>query len=321
MKLVIKQIDNDGRLGYLPQFLDPGWHIEVAESRDPGAFAAAMRDADAIVSIAWTLNDPPAPALRLLQLPGAGSDGIALDALPPRATLCNCYEHEIGIAEYVLCVMLEHAIGIRRMDAGLRSGDWSGSYLCGPVHGELYGKTLGIVGYGRIARETVHRAQAFGMRVTACSRRARRADNVDVRGMEQLETMLARCDYVLVAAPLTPETRGVIGAAQLAAMKPSAFLINVGRGPVIDEHALYDALKARRIAGAAIDVWYQYPAQGTRSAQVSALPFEELDNLVMTPHASAWTDGLLPRRNRAIADNLNRLIRGEPLDNVIHSPT
>lgn len=321
MKLVIKQIDNDGRLGYLPQFLNPGWRIEVADSHDPAAFAAAMRDADAIVSIAWTRADPPAPALRLLQLPGAGSDGIDMDALPPRATLCNCYEHEIGIAEYVLGVMLEQAIGIRRMDAGLRNGDWSGSYLCGPLHGELYGKTLGIVGFGRIARETARRALAFGMRVLACSRHARREDGIDVQGMEKLEAMLAACDFVLVAAPLTADTRGIIGARQLAAMKSSAFLINVGRGPVIDEQALYDALATRKIAGAAIDVWYVYPAQGTRSSPVSTLPFEALDNLIMTPHASAWTDGLLPRRNRAIADNLNRLILGEPLDNVIHSPT
>lgn len=321
MKLVIKQIDNDGRLGFLPQFLDAGWHIEIAESRDPVAFAAAMRDADALVSIAWTHADPPAPALRLLQLPGAGSDGVELDALPPRATLCNCYEHEIGIAEYVLGVMLEQAIGIRRMDAGLRRGDWSGSYLCGPLHGELYGKTLGIVGYGRIGRETARRAQAFGMRVIACSRTARREDGIDVQGLGQLDAMLARCDFVLLAAPLTADTRGMIGAPQLAALPPSAFLINVGRGPVIDEQALYEALATRRIAGAAIDVWYRYPAQGTRHSRVSALPFEELDNLIMTPHASAWTDGLLPRRNRAIADNLNRLIRGEPLDNVIHSPT
>lgn len=321
MKLVIKQIDNDGRLGFLPQFLDPGWRIEIAESRDPSAFAAAMREADAIVSIAWTRADPPAPALRLLQLPGAGSDGVDMDAVPPRATLCNCYEHEIGIAEYVFGVMLEQAIGIRRMDAGLRNGDWSGSYLCGPLHGELFGKTLGIVGFGRIARETARRAVAFGMRVMACSRHARHEDGIDVRGMEHLDAMLASCDFVLVAAPLTPQTRGIVGAPQFAAMKPSAFLINVGRGPVIDEQALYDALAARRIAGAAIDVWYVYPAQGTRESRVSSLPFETLDNLIMTPHASAWTDGLLPRRNRAIADNLNRLIRGEPLDNVIHSPT
>jgi len=105
-------------------------------------------------------------------------------------------------------------------------------------------------------------------------------------------------------------------------MREDALLINVSRGLLIDEAALYHALKERRIAGAVIDVWYHYPEQGTRfGPRPVTQPFEELDNIVMTPHASAWTTGLLPRRNRAIATNLNRLARREPLLNVVRAGT
>lgn len=320
MKLVIKQIDTDGRLAFLPGFLDPGWRIETVDSDDADAFAATMRDADAIVSIAWRAPVPPCPSLRLLQLPGAGSDGIDFALVPATAYVCNCHEHEIGIAEFVFAVMLEHVIGCRSMDASLRRGDWTGSYLCGPVHGELYGKTLGIVGYGRIGQEVARRAEAFGMRVLACSRTPRQDTAVTVEAMNRLNDMLGECDFVLVAAPLTDATRGLIGERQFAAMKRSAFIINVARGLVIDERALFDALDTHRIAGAAIDVWYRYPQQGSRFSPVSSLPFDKLDNLIMTPHASAWTDGLLPRRNRAIADNLNRLIRGQTPHDIIRAP-
>jgi phosphoglycerate dehydrogenase-like enzyme len=147
--------------------------------------------------------------------------------------------------------------------------------------------------------------------VRACSRTAR-ADALagQVAGMDKLPELLPAADFVLVTLPLDDTTRGLISADALARMKGSAVIINVSRGPVIDEHALYDALRDRRIGGAIIDVWYGYPAQGERRAAPARLPFHELDNILMTPHASAWTDGLLPRRNRAMAENLNRLARG-----------
>lgn len=321
MKLVIKKIDSDGRLSLVPDLLDTPWDIVVADSDDLGAFERALDGADALISMSWNGRVPKAPSLRLLQVPGAGTDAIDNTLLAPRTTVCNCFEHEIGIAEYVLGGMLEWVIGLRRMDASLRTGDWSGSYLCGPRHGELYGKTLGLLGFGRIARETTVRALAFGMRVQACSRTPREDEALvgRVGGMGELHEMLARADFVLVTLPLDDSTRGLIGTEALAAMRDTAVVINVSRGAVIDEQALYDALVQRRIGGAIIDVWYGYPAQGERHAAPSRLPFHQLDNIIMTPHASAWTDGLLPRRNRAVAENLNRLARGEPLLNVVRA--
>jgi len=322
VKLIIKKIDDDGRLGLVPGLLDTPWDIQVIDSSDHRAFARALEDADALVSMRWRGDEPRAPRLQLLQLPGAGTDDIDFDRLPPTASVCNCFGHEIGIAEYVFAAMLEWTVKLRTMDASLRAGDWSGSYLCGPRHGELYGRTLGLIGYGHIAREVARRADAFGMQVLACSRRPRPEGTpaVRVEGMDALPQVLARSDYVVITAPLDDSTRGLIDAGAFERMKRDAFLVNVARGSIVDESALYDALRSRRIGGAAIDVWYRYPPQGQRCGEPSSLPFAQLDNVIMTPHASAWTDGLLPRRNRTIADNLNRLARNQPLLNVVRAP-
>jgi phosphoglycerate dehydrogenase-like enzyme len=323
MRLLIKKIDDDGRLGLVPQFLDTDWDIEVVDTDDLGAFDRALAHADAMVSMNWKWDLRQASHLKLLQLPGAGTDDIDFARVPSGTAICNCYEHEIGIAEYVLGAMLEWTVAARRMDRQFRQGSWAGSYLCGPRHGELFGKTLGIVGYGRIGREIAQRAKPFGMRVVVCTRSPRPdatfADRVD--SMERFGDLLAEADFIAVTAPLNDQTRGLFDQRAFAAMRRTAVIINVARGAIIDEHALYQALAERRIGGAIIDVWYQYPQQGQpQGPRPSVLPFHELDNVLMTPHASAWTDGLLPRRNRAVATNLNRLARGEALLNIVRAP-
>ena len=321
MRLLIKNIDNDGRLRFVPQFLDTPWEIEVVDPEDRAAFERALSRADAMVSMNWSWDVAAASRLKLLQLPGAGTDAIDFAKVPASLSVCNCFEHEIGIAEYVLGAMLEWTIDIHAMDRRLRRADWTGSYLCGPVHGELFGKTLGIVGFGRIGREVARRARAFGMRALACTRTPSSdalAERID--RMEGLHPMLEESDFVVITAPLTERTRGLFDAAAFAAMRAHALLINVSRGALIDETALYKTLDERRIGGAVLDVWYRYPEQGqAQGVRPCTLPFEKLDNILMTPHASAWTDGLLPRRNRAVATNLNRLGRGEPLINVVRA--
>jgi phosphoglycerate dehydrogenase-like enzyme len=319
VKLLIKKVDDDGRLALIPDFLETPWTMVAVDSSDPAALATALADADAMVSMNWPKDMPPAPKLRLLHLPGAGTDDIAFDSVPPAAAVCNVFEHEIGIAEYVMAAMLQWSIGIPRMDAALRQGRWYGSHLSGPRHGELHGQTLGIVGYGRIGRETAQRAKAFGMKLVACSRTARPGDGfVDrVDGMDAMPRLLAAADFVLLCLPLDATSSGLIGAAELAAMKAGAVVINVARGGLVDERALYEACRDRRIGGAIIDTWYRYPRQGDTQGEPANLPFRELDNVIMTPHASGWTEGLRPRRCRFIAQNLDRLARGEPLANVV----
>jgi phosphoglycerate dehydrogenase-like enzyme len=276
VKLLVKKIDNDGRLGMLPGLLATPWDIEVVDSDNSAQFEHALRAADAMVSMSWRGPMPPAPRLQLLQALGAGVDEIDFALLPPWTAVCNCFEHETAIAEYVLAAMLEWTIGVRRMDARLRRGDWTGSYLCGPRHGELHGKTLGIVGYGRIGREVARRASAFGMRIRVCGRVAGAGDDVSgpLLGMDQLPQLLGQCDFVLVSAPLTEQTRGLFGTAAFAAMRADAVIINVARGAIIDEGALYHALRGRRIGGAIIDVWYRYPPQGVTKGPEPSTSFQ-----------------------------------------------
>lgn len=322
MKLLIKSVDDDGRLAMIPEFLQTEWSIDVVDPEDRNDLTYKLLGADAMISMNWPGQMPPAPRLKLLHLPGAGTDDIAFDAVPPQTAVCNVYEHEIGIAEYILSAMLQWTIGIPQMDAALRGGDWHGSHLCGPRHGELFGQTLGILGYGRIGREVARRANSFGMNILACTRTPRSSDEFCERiaGMDELPQLLSASDFVVLALPLDASTAGLIGKREIAGMKPGAVIINVARGALIDEQALFEACSSGRIAGAVIDTWYRYPKQGESRGEPANLPFSSLKNVIMTPHASGWTEGLRPRRCRLIAANLDRLARGEALVNIVRPP-
>jgi len=182
------------------------------------------------------------------------------------------------------------------------------------VWSELAGKTLGILGYGRIGQAVARRARAFDMQVLAIRRDVVRsaADDLDLLGgPELLDEVLRRADYLVLTLPLTDATRGLIGAAPLGAMKPTAMLVNVSRAEIIDESALYHALAEGRIAAAALDVWYRYPTEAAPMLPARQ-PFHELPNVLLTPHVSGWTAGMLEARARLIAENIARTARGEP---------
>jgi phosphoglycerate dehydrogenase-like enzyme len=296
------------------------WRIvPVPEGADRATMAGAFAEAEAMFTHRFDSELPPVPRLKLLQVPGAGYDPIDLAAVPKGCAVCNVHEHETGIAEYVLLGMLEWTIGVAAMDRQLRRGDWTGSALKGPFHGELAGKTLGIIGFGHIGREVAIRARAFGMRLGAITRTPRPSELVDwVVPMSELDARLPDCDFLLIACPLTAETRGLIDSRRLALMRRSAVLINVARGDIVAEDALYAALKGKTIAGAVLDTWYVYPSASEPNPHPSRRPFHELANVIMTPHASGWTDKLLDRRWRVMAENLDRLANGQELRNVVH---
>ena len=129
--------------------------------------------------------------------------------------------------------------------------------------------------------------------------------------------MLPQCDVVVIAAGLGPETSRLIDARRLGLMKPSAFLINIGRAGILDEAALYAALNDNQIGGAALDVWWQYPDVAEPERRPSRYPLHELPNVIMTPHCSGWTEGMVARRWAEVADNIARFVRGEPLINIV----
>ncbi len=299
------------------------WRVSKRRNLQPDDdLAGQLAEADAMVAMRVPPDLPPAPNLKLLQLPGAGFDFISVASLPADCAVCNVFEHEIAMGEYVLGVMLSMTLRLGPMDAELRRGDWSSSLMHGGrIHGELHGKTLGLVGFGHIGRQVARLAGAFGMH-SICVTRSPEKIEADgalrwAEGMDHLERLLGEADYVVLACPLTDATRDLIDAGALAKMKATAYLINVARAGVVDEQALFDACASRAIAGAAIDVWYRYPQQAGEILTPSRLPFETLDNVILSPHTSCWTDQLWLRRIKVIAENLNRLMRGEPLLNRI----
>lgn len=264
-----------------------------------------------------------AARLKLVQVPGAGVDRIDRAALPPGALLANAYGHETGIAEYVIGAMVSLTREFPRVDGALRQGDWRSQWAVGPapppVWPELAGRTVGILGYGRIGQSIARRCRAFDMQICAIRRNVGQSMENDLAllgGPDIRDKVLERSDYVVIAMPSARDTVGWIGEAQLRRMKPSAFLINVARADIIDETALYHALARRAIAGAALDVWYRYPCEPGPAAP-AARPFHDLPNVLMTPHVSGWTDGMLESRARLIADNIRRVAVGEPPLNLV----
>jgi phosphoglycerate dehydrogenase-like enzyme len=137
--------------------------------------------------------------------------------------------------------------------------------------------------------------------------------------LDRLDAFLAECDFVILSIALTPETAGLIDARRLALMRRDAVLVNLARGPVVDERALYEALTGGTIAGAVIDVWWRYPDAADPNPRPSAYPFHALPNVMMTPHSSQWTEQMMDRRWDMIVANLRRLHRGEPLRDVVRA--
>ena len=290
-------------------------HLPDAEVLVSMGFSAAMADA--------------APRLRLVQVPGAGLDRVEISALRHGVRLANAYGHDIGIAEYIIGAMIALSRSFASVDASLRQGHWHSQFAVGaeapPLWPELAGSTLGILGFGRIGQALARRAVAFDMRICAVRRHPDPTppDGVDfVGGPDQLDDVLACADYLAVTVALSSETRGLMDAARIAAMKPGSVLVNVARGEVFDETALFEALASHRLGGAALDVWYRYPS-GPGPTTPSTLPFHTLPNVLMTPHVSGWTEGMLDSRARLIATNIERAARGEePLNAVsITAPT
>lgn len=252
-----------------------------------------------------------APRLRWVHSRSAGLDSLLFPALVdspvPLTNSSGVYSRSLG--EFVALGVLFFAKDLHRMQRNQAAGRWA------PFDVDMAeGKTMGIVGYGDIGRAAARLAKALDMRVLALRRRPEqsRGDPLvdEVMGNERLLDLMARSDYVVVAAPLTPDTRGLVSAQAIAAMKPDAVMINVGRGAIIDEPALIDALRHKRIRGAALDVFAEEPLPAGH-------PMYGLDNLLLSPHCADHTRTWIDDAMVFFTGNLERFLRGEPLRNVV----
>jgi phosphoglycerate dehydrogenase-like enzyme len=302
----------------------PDADIVVVDGVDRVELKQALDSADAVVAgqlESDLLQD--AHELRLVHVLGAGWDGIAVDALPPGCLVCNVFEHETAIGEWVLMAMLALTRRLVVYDRDLRAGEWHTAFSYGGTpERDLRGCVVGCIGVGNIGSRVVELAHAVGMRAIAITRAPtpERAAllGVDWLGsMADLDRLLRESDFVVICVPLTEETAGLIGRAELKLIGSGGYLINVARGAIVQETPLYDALRASEIAGAGLDVWYRYPDHVGQTTLPANVPFWELENVVMTPHSAGWSADALERRWRFISEQMARLRDGRALENVV----
>ena len=288
--------------------------VRVVFGQTPHDFGADLSRADAILSW-WRGRDAldpilaAAPQVRWIHANAAGLDHLVSPALAASSAIVTNSRGVYGeaLGEYVIAAMLYFVKDLARLRDAQARRAWE------PFEGErLAGKVLGIIGYGDIGAAIAQRATALGMQVLAYRRRpALSAGDPNVaRVVSQLRDAVAPADFVALATPLTPETRHFFGAEQLSWMRATAVLINVGRGPAIDEPALIDALQRRAIRGAALDVFETEPLPATH-------PFWSMPQVLLSPHCADRVDGWLDRTMELFLANLGRFVRGEPLANII----
>jgi phosphoglycerate dehydrogenase-like enzyme len=320
MRIVFHGVDVDAFMaGFAEQLGFPADIQLLPRQLVTNAQRAAFADAEVIVSNHFNASNPTPAGLRLLHVPAAGYDQVDFNAVPPGAVICNSFGHELAISEYVMAALLARCVPMADADARLRRGDWA--YTGGAaerVHPEMSEMTIGLYGFGHIGKTIAERARAFGMGVVAANRSPLAPSPLFDRAFGLHDPAFwSAADAIVVSLPLADDTKGIVGASQLGAMRPDAIIMNVGRGPVIDEQALYDVLAQRKIGGAVIDTWYRYPSPDAPAPLPSSLPFHELTNIVMTPHMSGWTNGTIRRRRDLAARNVKHILAGEACENVI----
>jgi phosphoglycerate dehydrogenase-like enzyme len=261
------------------------------------------------------------PELCAVIVPWAGVPESTRELLHdfPRLSLHNLHHNAAATAEMALALLLSAAKFIVPIDQRLRVHDWSPRYAASRSIG-LHGQTVLIVGYGQIGQRVGRVCRALEMTVLATRRTHIEPDDIaEVHAIADLPQLLPRCHALIVTAPLTPETRGLIGEKELALLPRGALLVNVGRGAIVDEAALYQALQSGQLGAAGLDVWYNYPRD--EAAQVntppSQFPFHELDNVVMSPHRGGDAVVIDMVRMQHLADLLNAAARGEELPNRV----
>ena len=281
----------------------------------PAALAEAANDAEIILHWAGPRDllrsaFLASPQVRWVHSRSAGLDRVLFPELVRSAVpLTNgrgVFSQTLG--EFALAAILYFAKDLRRMIRNQEAGRWE-QFLVE----EIAGQTVGIVGYGDIGRAVASRAHAMGMKVFALKRHAfASTDTLIARffGPHELPDLLGHCDYVVVAAPLTPETRHMIGDAAFAAMKPNAVVINIGRGPIVDQAALVRALGENRIKGAALDVFEQEPIP-------PGDPIYKLENVLISPHCADQTRDWLDQAMRFFLLQYERFCNGQPLENIV----
>src|SRR6266508_1347806 len=294
--------------------LGPDFEIRTTDGADRAQLLAAIADVDAILVRSATKVDAEALAaagrLKVVARAGVGLDNVDVKAATQAGVMVvNAPTSNIvSAAELAVALLLATARRVPAADKSLKGGEWKRSRYTGV---ELYEKTLGIVGLGRIGILVAQRLAAFGMNVVAYDPyvQAGRAAQMGVR-LATLDELLEISDFISVHLPKTPETLGLIGDEELHKVKPSVIVVNAARGGIVDEHALYTALKEGRVAGAGVDVFASEPCTDS--------PLFEFENVVATPHLGASTDEAQEKAGIAVAKSVRLALAGELVPDAVN---
>jgi D-3-phosphoglycerate dehydrogenase len=294
-----------------------GCEVRFATSLAAADVAREIADARAVLTRDAPVRDAlmaVAPRLAVIGVHGTGVDNVAVEAATVRgiAVVNTPGANARSVAEHALALTFHLAKSIGSADRAARQSDGSFKYRSSLI--ELEGAIFGVIGFGAIGRATARLAKALGMKVIGWSRSQDEAAFAaeGVRRVAGLDDVLAESDVVSLHVPSNPVTRGMIGREQLARMKPGAFLINTARGALIDEAALAEALIARRIAGAGLDVFAVEPLPATS-------PLIGLDNVVLTPHVGGSTEAAMYRAATTLADEVLAVLEGVRPDHLVNA--
>ncbi|GFN23083.1 phosphoglycerate dehydrogenase [Thermanaeromonas sp. C210] len=310
--LALDHIDPQG----LKILEEAGLEVEARGKMDEEELKKVLPLYDALIVRSATRVTAAAMAgarrLRIIGRAGVGTDNIDVAAATERGILVvNAPEgNTVAAAEHTLALMLALARNIPQADKFLKEGIWEKKKFLGV---ELKDKTLGILGLGKIGSEVARRARAFDMRLLAYDPFVppEQAERLEV-GLAPLEQVLKEADFLTIHLPLTKDTYHLLGRRELGLMKPGARLLNVARGGIVDEEALYDALAGGHLAGAALDVFEQEP--------VTASPLFRLANVIVTPHLGASTAEAQRAVAAEVAQDVVRCLKGEPVHNAVNIP-
>jgi phosphoglycerate dehydrogenase-like enzyme len=309
------------------QWNAPAWFPKKLQQEFPQASVVNLPDydrvdeeiVDAEIAISWSIRPEQIAAakkLRWIHSPAAAVNQLMFpELINSDIILTNAREvHGPVVAEHVIALIFALA---KKIPSSVRLQEkhiWGQQILWDEVPRvrEVAGATLGLIGLGSIGRAVVKSAKALGMKVIAVREHPEKgSEGADaVYGPSQLDAIFRQADYIVLAAPVTDSTKATANADRLALMKPEACLINVGRGPLVDEPALASALRARKIGGAALDVFPKEPLPADS-------PLWDVPNLLITPHTAALTDKLWERHYALFSENLRRYMDGSPLLAVV----
>ncbi|TFG27691.1 hypothetical protein EU528_12415 [Candidatus Thorarchaeota archaeon] len=296
----------------------------IVTDTSPDSILEKGRDVDIIAS-----NRVPSELiesssrLKMIQTFSAGVENIDFSALQGRDDLiiCNSHINATEVAEYAITLLFAVAKNIIPNDREIRKGDWKFAFGGPNPNIEIRNKTCLILGLGSIGSEIAKRLRGFDVRIYAATRsgNSNHADLAEKLVMiDDVRPLVEKADFVILSLPHTPESEGLVDEKFISWMRPNSILVNVSRGPIIKEEALFNALRNNKIRGAGIDVWWRYPKKWRgKGSPPTDMPFQDLDNLVASPHRAGYSENTEHEYFQFAGENILRYIRGETPFNVI----